>query len=157
MRLIREQSQKLLQEHGISVTNACDRCGQLLGAVRWTRRGELGEWCSAACRDGIKAERPTAAGVQLVAAVGTQSQRRIGSRKSGRPKIYATNAERQRSYRGRLKNDLALRNAPSQQIENAQVADAKNGSHVVRRIPEIQTLETASRMESLLGCPPARP
>jgi hypothetical protein len=30
-------------------------CGQLLGSVRWTRRGEPGEWCSAECRDGIKA------------------------------------------------------------------------------------------------------
>src|SRR5580704_8248650 len=57
MKLSREQSQKLLQERGIWITNACDKCGQLLGAVRWTRRGEPGEWCSAECRDGIKISR----------------------------------------------------------------------------------------------------
>jgi hypothetical protein len=56
MRLMREQSEKLLREHGVWITEACAKCGRLLGAVRWTRRGEPGEWCSAACRDGVKAE-----------------------------------------------------------------------------------------------------
>ena len=46
MKLTREQVQKLLQDRGIWVTNACDTCGQLLGAVRWTCKGESGEWCS---------------------------------------------------------------------------------------------------------------
>ena len=53
MKLTREQSKKLLQERGIWVTNACDKCGQLLGSVSWTRKGEPGEWCSALCRDGV--------------------------------------------------------------------------------------------------------
>jgi hypothetical protein len=53
MKLPREQSQKLLREFGIWVTEACEKCGQLLGSVRWTRKGERGEWCSAACRDGV--------------------------------------------------------------------------------------------------------
>jgi hypothetical protein len=51
MRLTREQSQKLLQERDIWITDACNKCGQLLGAVRWIRRGEPGEWCSELCRD----------------------------------------------------------------------------------------------------------
>ena len=50
-----EQSQKLLQEHGIWITEACDRCGRLLGSVCWTQRGEPGDWCSAECRDGVEA------------------------------------------------------------------------------------------------------
>jgi len=53
MKLTKEQSQKFLQERGIWVTNACDKCGQLLGSVSWTRKGEPGEWCSALCRDGV--------------------------------------------------------------------------------------------------------
>jgi hypothetical protein len=53
MKLTREQSQKLLRERGIWITEACDRCSQLLGSVRWTRRGEVGEWCSDVCRDGV--------------------------------------------------------------------------------------------------------
>jgi len=46
----------LLARHGVFAREACDRCGQVLGAVRWTRRGELGVWCSQACRGDI--ERP---------------------------------------------------------------------------------------------------
>jgi hypothetical protein len=133
MRLTHEQSRRLLEERGVLVTEACDRCGKLLGAVRWKRRSELGEWCSAACRDGIKAER----------SVSTHRQKRIGSRPSGRPKTYPTNAEKQRSYRGRLKNGLALRNTPLERIENAQLADAKKGSHVAYLTRSTQALETA--------------
>lgn len=54
MKLTKEQSQKLLHERGIWVTEACDKCGRLLGAVRYTRRGESGEWCSELCRDGVR-------------------------------------------------------------------------------------------------------
>jgi hypothetical protein len=53
MRLRREQCEKLLSELGIWVTEACDKCGQLLGSVGWTRKDGPGEWCSRACRDGI--------------------------------------------------------------------------------------------------------
>ena len=55
MKLTKEQSQKLLRERGIWVTEACDKCGRLLGSVRYTRRGEPGEWCSESCRDGVDA------------------------------------------------------------------------------------------------------
>jgi hypothetical protein len=54
MKLTRNQSQKLLHERGIWITEACDKCGRLLGFVRWNRRGEPGEWCSTECRDGIR-------------------------------------------------------------------------------------------------------
>jgi len=54
MKLKKTQSEQLLREHGIWVTESCDRCGGLLGAVRWTRRGEPGEFCSALCRDGTE-------------------------------------------------------------------------------------------------------
>ena len=56
MKLNKEQSRKLLRERAIWIIEACDKCGQLLGSVRWTRRGEPGEWCSKACRDGIEAD-----------------------------------------------------------------------------------------------------
>jgi hypothetical protein len=126
MKLTKEQSHRLLQECGIWLTNACDKCGQLLGSARWTRKGEPGEWCSATCRDGIKAERLTSASVEPAAATSAKSQRRIGSLPSGRPKMHATKAEKQRSYRSRLKNGLALRNTPSEVIENAQLVGVKN-------------------------------
>jgi hypothetical protein len=44
------QGYALLAKHGVFALSACDRCGAILGAVRYTRRGDAGEWCSAACR-----------------------------------------------------------------------------------------------------------
>jgi hypothetical protein len=43
---------QLCRERGVYVTEACDRCGQLLGPVRFTRRDDRGVWCSRLCRDG---------------------------------------------------------------------------------------------------------
>ena len=83
MKLTKEQSQKLLRERGIWVTEACDKCGQLLGAVRYTRRGEPGEWCSDVCRDGAG---------QAVA----REERR---RKGGRPRKYRNERERRQAER----------------------------------------------------------
>lgn len=40
-----------------SRTTACYRCGQVLGAVTYTKRGEPGVWCSKQCRDGGVKER----------------------------------------------------------------------------------------------------
>ena len=47
-----EVRRRLQGERGIYVTEACDRCGQLLGPVRFTRKDELGVWCSRECRSG---------------------------------------------------------------------------------------------------------
>jgi len=49
---------RLLEDRGISVAECCDWCGRLLGAVRFTRRGEPGVWCSRECRDGKEAHEP---------------------------------------------------------------------------------------------------
>ena len=54
MQLTEVQSRELLLTHGVYVTGACDRCGKILGAVRYTRRDEPGEWCSELCRDGFE-------------------------------------------------------------------------------------------------------
>jgi hypothetical protein len=58
MRLTPNQSRKLLSPFGVYVTEACDRCDHLLGAVRFTRRGDAGVWCSRECRDGKEAHAP---------------------------------------------------------------------------------------------------
>jgi hypothetical protein len=49
---------QLLIERGIFATEACDRCGQILGAVRYTRAGDPGVWCGRECRDGAHAYAP---------------------------------------------------------------------------------------------------
>lgn len=58
MKLTIKQSQKILVGRGVYVTEACDRCGQLLAEVRFTVKGEPGEWCSRECRDGADAMTP---------------------------------------------------------------------------------------------------
>jgi hypothetical protein len=80
MRLTREQTEKLLRERGIWITEACDKCGKLLGAVRWTRRNEPGEWCSAECRDGVPAKKPATERRCLECGVRLNGKRSDGSR-----------------------------------------------------------------------------
>jgi hypothetical protein len=46
MRLTDVQSRDLLQKHGVYVTEVCDKCGKILGPIRFTRCGWTGEWCS---------------------------------------------------------------------------------------------------------------
>jgi hypothetical protein len=58
MKLTTAQAYELLAKYGIYVREACGRCGQLLGAVRFTRKGESGVWCSQECRDGTAARVP---------------------------------------------------------------------------------------------------
>lgn len=84
MKLTTEQSQKLLRERGIWATEACDKFGQVLGAVRYMRRGEAGQWCSELCRDGQ--------------AIGDVRQQRRQA-KGGRPAKYRNTATRTRVQR----------------------------------------------------------
>ena len=50
MKLTRKQSYELLAKHGCYAKECCDRCGQILGPVRYTQEGETGTWCSKECR-----------------------------------------------------------------------------------------------------------
>jgi hypothetical protein len=58
MQLTTEQSYSLLEKFGVYAGECCDRCGQVLGPERFTRRNESGVWCSRVCRDGEKAHAP---------------------------------------------------------------------------------------------------
>jgi hypothetical protein len=158
MKLSREQSERLLREHGICVTEACDRCGQLLGSARWTRKGEPGEWCSAACRDGISTPKPVATLRHDTV------PRRIGARPEEQPRKHENNAQKCRAYRKRLKSASTTRNTPWEPTENAQLASAKNGSrggHVVREtaavvrapIEKSQLSETSGHARSVEEAP----
>ena len=62
MRLTEAQSRELLRTHGVYVTEAGDKCGKILGHVRFTRYGEKGEWCSRLCRDGVEHKAHTCYG-----------------------------------------------------------------------------------------------
>lgn len=73
MKLTTAQSYELFATRGCYATEACDKCGQLLGPVRYTRKNELGVWCSRECRGDAE---------------------RVAVRKSGRPRKYRTPEQR---------------------------------------------------------------
>jgi len=85
MRLTPAQQEKIKRERGICVNEACDKCGRLLGSVRWTRKDQPGEWCSRECRDG-----------QAQAA---NAQARISRRSAGRPAKYTSDRAREKARR----------------------------------------------------------
>jgi len=62
MRITEEQSRALLESYGAFVTEACDKCGKILGPIRFTRYGQMGEWCSKGCRDGFERKTGTCLG-----------------------------------------------------------------------------------------------
>jgi|SRR5215469_14778839 len=87
MRLTSQQQDALRRERGIFANEACDRCGKLLGSVRYTRKGEPGEWCSELCRDGVE---------------------RKADRKRGRPRL-ALSATSRLSHRRKQVRDAVKR------------------------------------------------
>ena len=50
MLLAIQKSYELLENYGFFAREICDKCGIVLGAVRFTRRDESGAWCSRDCR-----------------------------------------------------------------------------------------------------------
>jgi hypothetical protein len=84
MLLSAELRLQLQNNRGLYVTECCDRCGKLLGPVRFMRRGDAEVWCSRECRDGMAA-----------------AEKRILSR-GGRPRVHGSNAEKQKAYRAKL-------------------------------------------------------
>jgi hypothetical protein len=88
MKLTTEQSYALLEKYGCYVTEVCDECGRIIGAVCFIRKCETGVWCSRECRGEF--QRPAIL-------------------KRGRPPKYKNDKERraaktlqQRNYRHRL-------------------------------------------------------
>ena len=91
MKLTVAQAYQALAKHGCYLTGACDKCGKLLSEIRFTVKGEPGEWCSRECRDGE-------------AAVAEREARR--KRRAGRPKVYLSPAARQKAYREARKREF---------------------------------------------------
>jgi hypothetical protein len=118
MLLTIQQGYELLANYGCFAREICDKCGALLGAVRFTRRDEAGAWCSRECRgDGER---------QVI-------------RKGGRPREYESSAQRQRAYRERR----GCYETPSKIARNKGLADTKNGSLVLPLIRPDSAQETA--------------
>jgi hypothetical protein len=94
MRLTTEQSYALFERYGCYVTEAGDKCGRMLGSVRFARKGEEGVWCSRECRDGAEAHAP---GTCKGCGARLPEGKRRGS-------LYCDAACKQNAYRSRAAN-----------------------------------------------------
>ena len=112
MRLTEGQSHDLLRTHGVYVAEVCDRCRQILGHVRFTRRNQPGAWCSRACRDGVDHIPFVCRGC------GTSL---VGKRRGA---IYCDRTCRMRTVRKQVRNGANIVNTP---IEKTGVTDTISG------------------------------
>jgi hypothetical protein len=86
MQLTTQQSYELLAKYGIFAREICDKCGAVLGAVRFTRKDDAGVWCSPECRG---------------------DDERRATHKKGRPRKYR-NGEECRAAKTRQQRDYRL-------------------------------------------------
>src|SRR5260370_42410987 len=129
MLLTNRQARDLLLKHGIFAREICDKCGVVLGAVRFTRRDEASVWCSPLCRgDGERVIR-----------------------KGGRPRKYRTDrarlnaektqsAERQKSFRVRVQRNGK---PPCTFTETKDLQTQKSPLSTIPLTPLFPVLETA--------------
>lgn len=136
MKLTREQSQKLLRERGIWITEACDKCGKLLGSVRWTRKGEPGEWCSAQCRDGIKASATQPADSKTCMECGVP----LTGKRSDSEFCSRTHLMR---HRRKLQTVQKAENSGNTPIAKQRLTRAENGDSMNTPTRATRALETA--------------
>ena len=118
MMLREELRRRLLEERGVYVNEACDKCGQLFASVRFTRKGEEGVWCSAECR-------------------GDEARQTI--RKGGRPRQHANGAEKQRAYRERV---LGVTKPPCSHTETKDLHAQKQAPSYPPSLPDTPALKT---------------
>jgi len=123
MLLTIQQGYELLANYGCFAREICDKCGIVLGAIRFTRRGQPVTYCSRECR-------------------GDGEWHAI--RKGGRPIKYESEEQR-RIAKTRQQRDYRLRpgveKTPSQIGRNKELTRAKNGTLVVSPYPDISALK----------------
>jgi len=109
MRLTTEQSYALLEKRGCYASQACDKCGQILGPVRFARRNDSGAWCSRDCRDGAAAHAPGTCKT-------CKAQLPEGKRRGA---MYCDDACKQAAYRS--KADARLSETPKLSVTKASI------------------------------------
>jgi hypothetical protein len=122
MRLTNQQSYELLEKHRVFAREICDKCGTVLGAVRFTRRGQPVTYCSRECRESQwhairKGRRPIK--------YESEEQRRIAK------------TRQQRDYRLRP----GVEKTPSQIGRNKELKGANNDTLAVLPYPDISALK----------------
>jgi hypothetical protein len=112
MQLSEAQRCELLRMHGTYLTEVCDKCGALLGPIRWTIHEVPGAWCSRSCRDGVNHQPGLCRGC------GTALN---GKRRRA---IYCDRTCRMRTVRKEVRDSSNIVNTP---IQKTGVTDAISG------------------------------
>jgi hypothetical protein len=135
MLLTVQQSYDLLARHGVYAKEICDKCGAVLGAVRYTRKDEPGVWCSGECRgDGERI------------------------RKNGRPRKYR-NGEESRAAKARQQRNYRLRSDVRSDVEKTVCIGMKTKGLQTQKtplshyplMPSLSTLERAANAKRCFG------
>ena len=130
MRLTVPQSYELLERHAVFAREICDKCGLVLGSVRFTRKDESGVWCSRECRGGVS---------------------RDATRKGGRPRRYRSedariaakrlkNSERQKAFRVKVQRNAK---PPRKTAKTKDLQAQKSPLSTYPLTPLFPALETA--------------
>jgi hypothetical protein len=121
MKLTTQQAYALLEKRGCYIREICDHCGTGIGPVRFTRKDDLGVWCSHECRDGKKVATPTAEHRTCL---------ECGSRLKGKraDSQFCSDTHKMRYYRHAVRsrtsqNSGNSRNTP---IQNTPLTDTQN-------------------------------
>lgn len=117
MLITAQQSYELLAKHGVFAREICDKCGAVLGAVRFTRADESGAWCSRECRG---------------------DDERLVIRRGGRPRKHKTDAERQRAYRA----NFSVTKPPRRSTQIKDLQAQKSPHSTIPLTPLFPGLET---------------
>jgi hypothetical protein len=126
-----ELRRRLQADTGSCVTEACNRCGRLLGAVRFTRANDSAAWCSRICRDGVEHQAGRCRGCRVSLA---------GQRKGT---LFCSDTCRKRYH---VRDEV---NNPETHIQNAGLTDTKIGSgYIPTRRPEIDASVTGMENQS---------
>jgi hypothetical protein len=120
-----QQSYALLAKHGVYAREICDKCGAVLGAVRFTRKDDSGVWCSRECRGDVA---------------------RQAARRKGRPRKYR-NDEESRAAKTRQQRDyrlsLGVEKTACIQAETKDLQAQKSGLSTIPLTRLFPGLETA--------------
>ena len=139
MMLSIELRERLKRVRGICVHECCNRCGQLLGAVRYTHFGQSGAWCSRQCRDGADAHDP---GTCKTCSARLPEGKRRGT-------MYCDDACKQAAHR--LRTDIRLSQTPKLSVTKTPIYAAFSlEASAVRRAGRSQS-DRAPRAAAFAG------
>jgi hypothetical protein len=127
MLLTVQQSYALLARHGVCAREICDKCGAVLGAVRFTRKDESGVWCSRECRGDVE---------------------RAAIRRGGRPSKYKDERTRKNAH-AQQQRDFRFRSSVTktyqQPNDSKRLVGAKMRLSTIPLTQLFPALETAHR------------